>query len=133
MKLNNNNELLCPACGSWQLVRTKTVFFYREPDASTTTKIVVTCEGKTKTTLVPSFDCGNPSPRGDGILHYYSCAPCSERFRLEEAHNKGAVEYQWCERGRRYEAGLVPLPEFQNMTEAELARAAIEMADYSGE
>lgn len=92
--IDENNELLCPACGGNYLHHTEVHVYSREEDAQKVLQTTITRDG-VASGVVDSLVAANPSPRRDGLTIKFWCELCHSKPVLMIAQHKGNTQMGW--------------------------------------
>lgn len=94
VKLDENNELLCPHCDSNYLHHGTVTVYSREEDDAAIVRTEVSLHS-THAALVPNAKSGNPSSRRGGFAITFWCETCNGDSRLTFAQHKGVTAVKW--------------------------------------
>lgn len=91
IKLQNDNDLECPACGGGNLHQCKVTTFWRNEDAELGRKVISSTADTIETKDMQS----NPSPRRSGILIMFECETCYAEPEMSIIQHKGSTYIGW--------------------------------------
>lgn len=94
IRIDDNNELLCPACSSNYLHHTEVRVYSREEDAPKVLQTTVTHDAAVSS-IVDSWAIRNPSARRDGLTIEFWCEMCHSKPVLMIAQHKGNTQLGW--------------------------------------
>jgi hypothetical protein len=89
--VDDNGELLCPACKGSHLIHQRVEVFERIEDAKVGLHVTVSELGLAADTLME----GNPSRRRGGLVVHFRCEVCGAAPMLSVAQHKGCTQFSF--------------------------------------